>query len=576
MANHVCRITDAEAGVLTDPSLDPNFINQAYEEPVKNLKPNLNISIYVGDTAYEFNRHYIAGSGEGEGVYGSRGLAGFIIADTDRKKFNLPFMPVKYQRVVISDELGEIFTGYIQNIRRETLGYRSDGTALQFLTIECEDPWGLLEQETYNEFYSGKKVGYVVRDAFQRAGFDVSEIDPELGPTFPDYAVIELYPADVINYALGYIDYTFWIDRVTLKPYVFPRDAVQAELFRVDESNWTKLFDELDIEEDETGFANEILVTFLEKYSQGTANFEQDQDVVLGYSGNEGWVHLPPNQPLSIENNLTGAIYRINLNNSEDEETNELILESLYKEDTSGGQGTNVPYTITGHKNKVKVRNSTSQQQIKALRGGTGRIVRKIVLDNVALFKSEAKTVAKAELAIASRQLYIGSGKTISQKLGILLSRSGPQEGRTIYFDLPFTKGIQAALRIESFRWKDNSTKNERLDGTVLQGLDYTMDFTPSVTREQLRELSKKLTVTGVTTTDEYIQDIEGFSNIVALKNCLHVVEPIKAADKNIVELEDSLNVREVVTKTYYFAPADTHPDDQAHFVGPTKYSNFS
>lgn len=574
MPNHLCQITDAEAGVVSNPALLPNFVNPNYQVPIRALRPNFSLQIFAGETGHQFNPHYEAGSGEGEGVYGSRGFCTFVILDDDKDKFNLPFIPVRFQRVLITDDLGEVFTGFVQNVRRDTLGYRKDGTALQRLIVECEDYWGFLEQETYNEFYTQKKAGYILRDAFSRAGFDVSDIDPELGPVFKEYPVIELYPADVINDILGLMDYTFWIDRVTLKPSVFPRDASQAELFTVTDDNWTKLFDDLDIEEDLTGFANEIIVSFLEKYSQGTANFEQGSDVVLGYSGDEGWVYLP-RVPLSIQNQRNGSIYSISLNNSEDEETNELILESQYKEITELGEGTNVPYIITGAKNKVRARNSTSIDEIKALKGGSGRIVKKVVLDNVPLSKGEANLVAKAELAIAMRPQCIGSGQTISQKLRGLITQSGAQEGRTIRFVLTQTKGLNVVLRIESFKWKDNSTPN-LFAGMRLQGFDYSLEFTPSTTREQLRELSKKLVVTGATTGDDFILDSEIFTNIVAFKDCVTPVEALKQADASIFEADDLLTHREVETKMYYFAPAVTHPDSEAHFVGRTKYSNFS
>lgn len=571
MANHECSISDAEAGILTNPTATPNFINANYTEPTNKPAPNFSIQIYVGETPYEFKRHYLAGTAEGEGVYASRGFCSFQIANDNRTAFNLPFLPVRYQKVVITDALGEIFTGYIKNTRREILGYRSDGSAMFNLTIECQDVWELLEEDTYNEVYISKKAGFILRDAFTRAGFDVQDIDPDLGPTFDEYPVIEQFPAEVINHILGLIDYTYWIERTSLRPQVFARDSVQSELFRVDESNWTKLFDDLELEEDDTGFANVILLTYRQKYSEGTANFENGSDVVLGYSGDENWVSLPPDN-LSIQNLETSETYAINLNNSEDEETNELILQSNYKEDTDD----DVPYIITGATNKIRVRDASSIQQIRSLKGGSGKKVKKIVLENVPMFKDQAKTVAKAELAIAKRSLCIGSASTIAQKLGILLDRSGPQEGRTIFFDLPESRGIRCSVRIESFRWADNSTRNARIDGNTLQGLDYELEFTPSVTREQLRELSKKLAIAGVTTTDEYILDIESFSSIVAFKDCVTPVEPITAADQNIFEVEDGLDYREVETKTYYFAPATTHPDSEGYFTGLTKFSNFS
>jgi hypothetical protein len=576
MANHDCQISDLEAQLITPPSDDPDFLTPGYAAPTGKLLPWLSIKIYYSATEYfEFNHFYVAGSAQGEGVYGSRGFAGFTIKDDNRTAFALPFMPCRFLTVVISDELGDIFTGVIENVLPEIFGLRIDGTPLQFLRIECQDLWSLLEQDAYNEVYVNKKTGYILRDAFSRAGLDVSEIDPDIGTIWTRYPVRWQHPGDVVTPLLGLLDQTYWIDGPTRKVWLFDRDSSQTEVLRVDESNWHTLFDrDLELVPDQTGFANKLILTHQLKWNAGTANFEQGTDVVLGYSGDEQWSRLQRTD-LSIENTLTGAVYRINKNNSDSEGANELILETSYKESTDDDAGTNVPYLIRGASSVVVERNHASIERLKAFQGGNGVVAKVVSLDNVPLFTEEARRVAKAELAIASRDHYHGSARSDGHRLRELTT-SAPQPGRTIYFDLVKTRGIQARVRIEAWSWQDISTRNDRDDGTRVQGLRYEFEFTPSVSREQIREITKQLARSGVSSDDATILDVEFIANTVVFKDCVTVVEPITMADQSIFEAEDSFAHREVETKTWYFAPATTHPDSEAFFTGFTYFSNFS
>src|SRR5690606_11229374 len=110
------------------------------------------------------------------------------------------------------------------------------------------------------------------------------------------------------------------------------------------------------------------------------------------------------------------------------------------------------------------------------------------------------------------------------------------------------------------YRWKDLSTRDSRDGGVRSQGFSYDMDFTPSVSREQIREIAKTLKKSGVTADSQYILDIELISNEVAFKSCLSVIEALKLEGKNIAEFESGLSQREVETKLYYYQPAPTHP----------------
>lgn len=570
MPNHICSISDSEISEITNPADTPGFRTPNYVPPTNVLLPWFSIKIFVGDTPEEFNYFYESGSAEGEEVFASRGLASFMIRDTDPVKFSLPFMPVQFQRVEIwdIDELEDepLFSGEIQTVRRQTLGKRKDGTPLQFLIIECEDDWGRMEDDTYNELYENRRAGYILRDAFSRAGFDVSEIDPNFGPLFDKFPVNEITPADVATQILGLLDYTYRINRRTKKVYIWARDAQGAEVTRVTESNWHKVFDlDLEIQPDYLGYANKIILEALQKFNRGSANFQLNSDVVLGYSGAEDWYLIPPGD-LSIENLNTGSVYSINKNNSDNIGGNELVLESKSKEDS-----TNTPYVIRGSLTKVVRRNARSMEQMRALRGGKGVVTKKISYSNVAMTREEMIKVADFELAIASRNLYSGSGNSDSHRM----RGRRPSVGLTIFFDLQVTKGVQAGVRIESWRWKDISTHDN--DGTRrCQGLGYSLEFTPSVTREQIRELAKETKKQGITSNDIYLLDNEQMLNVVAFKDCLTAVPPITEIDPNIAEFDDSISSREVDTKTYYFAPATTHPDSEAYFTGFTKFSNFS
>lgn len=572
--HHLCEITDDELLDVLDPVNDPSFLNPDYTTPTKYLRPWFSIRIYYSLTDYcQFNWHYKAQSYEDELIFGGRGLFSFQLNDAHPQAFNLPFRPRRgfYCQVWDFDETEPLIDGFITNVIPVTEAKRRDGTPIQSLMIECEDVSAALELDTYNEYYQQKRPGFILRDAGTRAGLDVSEIDPNLGDPI-DLPVNEAYPIDVYDQIMALIDMTYWVEPITKKVRVVQKDHADAMLMEILENNWDKVFDkDLDFRPDLDGYATRVIVEFLQKYNAGSANFQQNSDVVLGYSGDENWYLLPPDGDLTIENTLTGASYRVKRNNSDNTGTNELELEGQYKE----VDATNVPYVIRGGRDKVRRTNTTAAQRLRQQGGGakgSGIITRKVVLD-VPLTRNEARTVAEAELAIASRDIVSGSGKTDNYRL----QARNVRPGRTFFVDLLITKGLKATVRLESLRRRDiGGADRQRVDGLRIQKLAYEMEWTPSVNREQLRQLARKFIRTSGTSDQSQILDIEELQSIVAHKACATVIEPLTQLDPSIHEVEDSLEAREVAIKTYYFAPATTHPTAEAAFVGTTSFSNFS
>lgn len=553
MPNHLCTITDAEALAFVDPSTTPDFLNADYVEDTNLVQPWMQINIYVGDTAYNFARQYESTTMEIEKVFGARGFCSFVMHDIDSTAFNWPFMPVRHQQVWIKDFDGNktLFRGYIKQIIHETiLGYRTNGTAKKHIRFECEDLFYLLEQDTYSEVYENKTGGFILKDAFNRAGLDTSDLDTAIGPTFELLPVNDEYPIDTIEKVIAYMDYTYWIDPVTLKPILSAKDATTARAATVtDETNWTDLYSKIELSENTDGEANKIIMVFRSKYNTGTANFQNGSNIVLGFSGNEDWYTLEGE--LSIENVNTGEIKRIKQNNSTSGGTNELELESNWDDTTQ----TNVPYIIRGHIDKIERRDSTHQNWLAAIRGGNGVLTKKITMyQDVAFFRSEARKIADIELSIGTRQLCTGFGDTDNYKF-----QEWVEPGQTFEFDLLQTQGIKCVTRLEAIRMTDTGARLTQSDGTRINKFTLTHDFTPSVfsSREQIREITKSLTKVGAQDSDTYILDIEFIESEFVFKDCVNVIEPITelAADASIAEFEDSLNPREYTVQDYYWTP---------------------
>lgn len=549
MPNNICSITNDEIGQLYDPADDADFINAAYVEPTNQPKAWCQLNIYVDATAYDFARHYISKSYSDELIWASRSSCKFQIDDNNKNGFNLPFVPVRFQKVILKDLTGAAVIGhwYIRNVFKKPYGQqRSDGTYMRIIEVECEDAWSLMESRTYSENYVSKHAGYILYDAVNRAGLDASQIDQTAGPILESFPVNNDYPSAVAERIMSLLDWTYWLD-VQYDPPRVLAGSKDSELTRsnivIEESNWSKVFDpkEFELNPAMEDYANEVLMTYRRKHTAGGANFQNGSNVVVGYSGDEDWAQLNTADGLEIEIISTGAVYRVQKNNSNTTGTNELILSSAYAE----ADATNEPYAIRGAITPIRRRDDQAIERLKAIRGGDGIRSKVIVRDDASYSYAEAALIASFELSLYSREYFRGRGviKTSYNADWLLF-----YPGKTLPVNLPTSHHIVSTLRQEGIRRQDLGSQQTFPDGRQCFAMSIEIDFTPSMYTdyEQIRALfrsTRKLQATA----SSYVTDVDFFENWLAMKDCVHIVEPITELDgeDSILEVETEASALE-------------------------------
>jgi len=544
MPNIECSISNEEIGQLYNPADDPDFLNASYVEPVKQPKAWCQLLIYVGNTAYDFARHYVSKSYSDELIWASRSSCKFQIDDNNKAGFNLPFVPTRFQKVILKDLTGASVIGYwfIRNVFKRPYGQqREDGTYMRIIEVECEDAWSLMESKTYSYNYTNVAAGYVLYDAVTRAGLDGSQIDQTAGPTLEAFAVNDDYPSAVAERIMSLLDWTYWLDVQYDPPRVYAgskdSELTQANLV-IDELNWSKVFDPNSFELNPAmeDYANEVLMKYRRKHTKGGANFQNGSNVVVGFTGDEDWAQLNVSDSLEIENTATGAVYRVQKNNSDSAGTNELILSSNYAE----ANATNAAYIIRGALTPIRRRDDQAIERMQGIRGGDGIRSKVIVRDDAPYSYAEAALIASFELSLYSREYYRGKGLIATSYNADWLHF---YPGKTLPINLPTSHGVVASVRQETIRRQDLGSPQTFADGRQCFAMSIDLDFTPSMYTdyEQIRALfrsTRKLQ----TTTSSYITDVDFFENWLAMKDCAHIIEPIG-------DLDDDDSVMEVETE---------------------------
>lgn len=571
MPNNDCPITDDEVGLLasTDPA---DLVISTYVEPTTQPRVMVQLKSYVNGTGYELNRHLVAGSYEDDWLWASTSTCKFQIDDNHASRVNLPCKLVRDMKIRILDFNGIRVIGhwYIRNNPSKRLygPKRADGSYRGIYDVECVDCWSLMQAKTYSTVYTNQPAGAILKDAFSRAGFDASHIDATAGPTLESHAVIDDYPAAVAEQMMSLLDWSYWFDiqHDPPVPYAGPKESADIRInLEIGESNWYKVFapekDGMDIQFDlqpaEDDYANEVTYTYRQKYSEGKATFQNASNVMLGYTGAEDWwkLSLTDSQGgVEVEIPSTGATYKLNKNNSTDSGTNEFILGSDYAEaDTVGG----VAYIIKGIVSKIKRRNAAEIARVAAIRGGDGVRSKVIVRNDAALTYAEASLVATFELSLYSRQYWKGHGRIpTSYHADWLLF----WPGKTLPINLPDSKQIVATVRIEGMRRRMRTERQTFSDGALCPAFAIELQFTPSLYNdyEQIRALfrsQRKVSAVGA----DSLTDTEFVENILAIKDCVHIVEPITEADPSIAEIEGTAAILEYPTAFFESEYSDSY-----------------
>lgn len=563
MPNHDCEITDGELGLLAD--ADPtSLIDADYEADTTVPRVLVQLKFYAGATACEFNRHLVAGSYEDDYLWGGSSTGRLQIDDYHDERVNLPCRPVRDMKVRMLDFNGVRVIGhwYIRNNPHKRLygQKRADGSYRGVYDIELVDCWSLMQAKSYSTTYTNQPAGAILKDAFTRAGFDASAIDATAGPTLESHQVIDDVPATVAEQMMVLLDWSYWFDIQVdpPKPYAGPKGSADIRIdLEIGPDNWYKVFGpdggngiDLELQEAAEDYANEINYTYRTKYSEGKATFQNGSDVMLGYTGAEGWykLELADSQGgVEVEIPSTGATYKLNKNNSEPEgpggtpaEVDEFILGSQYAEaDTVNG----VDYVIKGLISKITRRNSAEIARVAAIRGGDGIRSKTIVRSDAALTYAEASLVANFELSLYSRQYFKGQG-TIPTSYHADWLLFWP--GKTLFFNLDASHGVTGLVRIEGMRRQMQKERQIFADGAMMPVMKTMLQFTPSmwIEEEQIRALFRSTRKVAAVSSSG-LNDTEFVENILAIKACAHVIEPITEHEDDATEgeLENSVTL---------------------------------
>lgn len=539
-----CSITDDDIG---GPGADDisQVVNPDYEEPLKQPRAWISIQVFAGDEVMEFGRHYISNTYEDEYVFGGRSSCSFGVDDNNGRKFNLPGRIIKDLKVIVEDLTNSrrLFYGFVVDAPKKIYGPpRPDGSYMGTIQVECQDAWRLMEARTYSFDYKGWKAGAILKDAADRGGLDSTLIDPEMGPTFGDFSHNEAPPSQAWERVMVEMDYTYYLDIQYDPPRIIPcsKDSEQARVdLNISASTWSKIFSELEINPAQDDYANEVVLVYKRRFGDGGANFQTGSDIVVGYTGNEGWYAVTVKDAPTIENLLTGKVYTIKGNNSTATGINELELSTNYAEDDTGGAGTNVPYLIRGVTTKIRRRNSTEVARRLALNPADknrGIVTKVIVRDDAAYTYGEASVICSFELALYSRQYFRGHGViATSWNADWALFMAG----KTLYFDLIRSHEVAGFVRIESLKRKAIGGAYASPLGHKSEGMQVELGFTPAIyyDREQVRAILWALRKNASVGADQLTESIM-FDNILAIKACAHVVLPLKERDPSIIESE--------------------------------------
>ncbi|PKL79076.1 MAG: hypothetical protein CVV27_02415 [Candidatus Melainabacteria bacterium HGW-Melainabacteria-1] len=544
MPNYDCPISDAELGLLLTPDDDPDFVNNDYEEPLRQPAVWVQALAYVGEDSFDFARHLVSDSYSDDWLWGTRSTCKFQIDDNNQARSNLPCKLARGQKFIFKDMTGTRVIGWwiVRGAPKTPYGKRRvDGTYMGLLNVECVDAWDLMERRTYNHVYTGQHAGAILADAFARAGFDVSGIDVTAGPILESLPVNEDYPSAVAEQMMSLLDWSYWFDiqHDPPKPYAGPKDSELVRIdYEINEDNLYKVFspDEFELAPASEDYANEITFVYRRKYSKGSANFQENSDVVLGFTGDEDWYQLDITQGADLVNLETDTVHPLKDNNSVAGGANELILSSNYTDVDAN----DVEYEIRGITHKIKRRNSTAVAQQAALTGGSGVVSKVIVRNDAAFTYAEADLIANFELSLYSRDYWRGGGliKTSyqdSHRADWILF----WPGKTLFFNLEDSHGVVAFVRIEGMRRRMLTSPQRFADGSKSPAFEIELQWTPSLyeDREQIRAIFRSQRKIA-STNDSYVTATEFVENILALKDCAHIVPPVQEADASILELD--------------------------------------
>lgn len=551
-----------------------DILNPNYVEPSSN-QPAISILIYIGTTAYQFNKFYANASLEIEDYRGfERGNAKFTIVDDNPLFFNLPFVPLIDQKIEIwnQNQTDLFFSGRIAEVKNTLIVRRDNGTEVLSYQITCTDRTVDLERVLISERYLNVKTGFIVKDVISRFTFlDASTIDANTGVIVTDVRVSQQYPSQVIQRMLDIeATWTFWYNPNTLQCYYGPyADTLNLLPIEITESNVYEIFDAdtFTVYPDRSIIRNRVKFFFNNRYQEGSVSVAKGSKIVFG-QGTEFTTNVKEGAQFRISG--SSATYNV-----ERVETDlQLRLSSEFQEDSiiSGTE-----YEITGSRFAIVVEDTTSIAQMALINNEAGinaGVYEYIVPnDSNSYTRAEARQIANAHLLRFVQPLVKGDADTYNSKLTVPSLRAG----QTIRINLPVSRQVVADVVIQKILWKDTGALLERAawgdpsDTRIDPLFKISLDFQDRQfdVRNQIKRLMAD--VRRITANDnDLIEDVKIFGELVFVDDCIELNEPL-LIDQNELDIEDDILIEIQPEAPFYIQAATISP---AYICGANYFSS--
>lgn len=554
-----CEINLADLyGSQANPATLTNFLQADYGDPEGppygiDLNCAWSILIFYNGVGYELKWFYQSQSMQIVSTFSQRGSVTFKLEDYDHDRQLLPFIPTEEMPYEIWNEARDhqYAAGYTKSPTQRMLYVRDDLTEAAEYTIQGTDLYEELEREPVYGIYTGKKLGFILRDVINRdTTLDGTDIDPNLGFVVDSFPINEKYPSQILNHICSLLGATYWIEASTRKVKVtLTSDSGSRFNTAITDDNLYDVFDSktFEIGRQSDTLKNRVKFWFTEKYSKGTVSVGSDDSIVAAFGDppETEWDNLKP--PLQFRVSGETAVYSVQDNLSSGI-VQELRLSSPYV----GADASNVAYELLGRRRYVYVTDEESIGVMRRIRGDSGKFTYVVSEDGNNFTFNEARRFAQALLTL-SKPLPKGKATTYNDTFQELPLTAG----RVLSFNLPQSKRFVGDVVVQEIVLTDVGGAVEIGDQIhpKLQ-IDFSFNATLTSAQAQLRKMMqdlRKVTVAMDESTD--IEDYAELRDTYVQKDCIHINPKFDVRDE-VTEL-DSVTRRVHHERGIYYTDLD-------------------
>lgn len=578
-----CEIDPAAVtGEIPDPSAYPDFFTSGWTEPTDSPTSGWSIEIKYNGQWYEFNHYLVDDFVRITTNNQESGDAEFTIytgyKSSGRVTRVVPFIPVGMMPMRIRNYSQNkwYFVGFtrhktVKMISRDDV----DFSEKQFVTIHSTDLYFELEKKkTIVAVYENQTTFYILRDIIRKYApyIDYTQIDPTLGRTVTRFEIAYESPAEILQrimdlettmtYRFDYENYALIIGEKSDSTFVAPVSITSEVLY--------DYFDlDFNIEHDYDYIANEIHLSFVERYSEGLVNVANASPIVVGNTGDEDWFNIE----------VRNAQFRVLSSNkyySIAENVSEVgppvVLELTLSTDYDEALATGVAYEIIGQRKIFVYRNTDSVEYMRSITGTNGIIDKIVQVDNESpLTFAQAVIIGTAYGNLFSYPLVSGSGNTTNTKF---LIDTYFQAGDSFNFDLLSAKGFVGVVVIQSCTVESVGAHRVGFDGNIYPVLKFSLDFTQNFfsVENQIKKImqsAQKVTLPDGEISDILQSNYEAFGERVFFSDCICPRTGLPLEEE--IEVSDTITPRDLSGASgHVTSPTAGTP---AYTLGPTKVS---